>query len=41
MKKLLITIALLAGLASNAMAESYGKACTTKPKENWMTIEGN
>lgn len=30
---------MLAGLASSAMAESYGKPCTTEPKEKWMTIE--
>ena len=28
MKTLLITTAMLVGLASNAMAESYGKPCT-------------
>jgi hypothetical protein len=39
MKKLLIFSAMLAGLTSNAMAESYGKPCTTEPKEKWMTIE--
>ncbi|WP_045834980.1 PepSY domain-containing protein [Hyphomicrobium sp. 99] len=39
MKTVLITTALLVGLASNAMAESYGKSCTTEPKEKWMTIE--
>jgi len=39
MKMLLISTAMLAGLASSAMAESYGKPCTTEPKEKWMTIE--
>jgi hypothetical protein len=39
MKMLLISTAMLAALASSAMAESYGKPCTTEPKEKWMTIE--
>lgn len=39
MKKLLISTALIVGLGSNAMAESFGKPCTTEPKEKWMTLE--
>lgn len=39
MKALLITTALLVGSVTNAMAGSYGKPCTTEPKEKWMTIE--
>lgn len=39
MKKLLISTAFIAGLGSSAMAESFGKACTSEPKEKWMALE--
>ena len=39
MKKVLITTALLLGLATNASAESFGKPCTTEPEAKWMTLE--
>jgi hypothetical protein len=39
MKTFLIATALVAGFASQAAAESYGKPCTSEPKEKWMTLE--
>lgn len=39
MKKILIATALLAGLSGAAFAESYGKPCTSVPKDKWLSIE--
>lgn len=39
MKKLIITAALLSTMSGVAMAESYGKPCTTVPQDKWMTLE--
>lgn len=35
----IITVALLTGLSATAQAESFGKPCTTEPKEKWLSIE--
>jgi hypothetical protein len=44
MKTKTIALALFAGLLATslpvaAQAESYGKPCTTEPKEKWLSIE--
>lgn len=38
MKTMIITAALLAGFSGSALAESYGKPCTTEPNAKWMTL---
>ena len=39
LNKTLIIAALLTGLSATAQAESFGKPCTTEPKEKWLSLE--
>jgi hypothetical protein len=39
MKKLIIAAAAFAALSGTALAESYGKPCTSEPQSKWMTLE--
>jgi hypothetical protein len=39
MKSTIIAAGLLAILPATAQAESFGKPCTTEPKEKWLSIE--
>jgi hypothetical protein len=39
LNKTLIVAALLTGLSTTAQAESFGKPCTTEPKEKWLSLE--
>lgn len=39
MKKMMIAAVVLAAFSGSAFAESFGKPCTTEPKEKWMTLD--
>jgi hypothetical protein len=39
MMKMIISAAVLVALSGSALAESYGKPCTTEPRAKWMTLE--
>lgn len=39
MKRMIIATAVLAAISGSAMAESFGKPCTSEPKSKWMTLE--
>ena len=39
MKRMIIATAVLAAISGSAMAESYGKPCTSEPKSKWMTLD--
>lgn len=39
MKRMIIATVVLATISGSAMAESFGKPCTSEPKSKWMTLE--